>query len=71
RQLWRLKKQTNSGLPDIFSDFIVSVQYTVIDSVNVEITVTTQTPMKDMDWEADNGYRTYVSQERVRIRNVG
>jgi prepilin-type N-terminal cleavage/methylation domain-containing protein len=71
RRLWRLKKQTNSGLPDIFSDFIVNVRYTVIDSVNVEITVTTQTPMKDMGWRADNGYRTYVSQERVRIRNIG
>lgn len=71
RQLWRLKKQVNSGLPDIFSDFIVNVQYTVIDSVNVEIKVTTQTPMADMDWKADNGYRTYTSEERVRIRNVG
>lgn len=71
RQLFKLMKMVNSDPPDIFSDFIVRVQYTAIDSNNVLISVTTQTPKHDMDWPLNNGYRTYTTTEQVKIRNAG
>jgi hypothetical protein len=71
RQLFKLMKMVNSDPPDIFSDFIVNLQYTTIDSNNVLISVTTQTPKYDMDWPLNNGYRTYTTEERVKIRNAG
>jgi prepilin-type N-terminal cleavage/methylation domain-containing protein len=71
RRLFRLMRLTNSGLPEPYSDFIVNLRYSVIDSVNVEISVTTQTPKHDMDWPLNGGYRTYSTSERVKIRNAG
>jgi prepilin-type N-terminal cleavage/methylation domain-containing protein len=71
RKLYKLMKQSNSNVPELFSDLVVGIQYTVIDSANVSIKVTTQTPKKDMDWKLNNGYRTFSAEERVMLRNVG
>jgi hypothetical protein len=71
RELFKLMKQVNSNLPELFSDFIVNLQYTVIDSVNLEVSITTQTPKYDMDWVEDGGYRMYTTVDRVKIRNAG
>lgn len=71
RKLYKLMKKHNSDVPELFSDCIVGIQYTVIDSANVEIKVTTQTAKKDIDWKFHNGYRTFTVEEQVMIRNAG
>jgi len=71
RKLFKLMKQENSGVPSLFADCVVGIQYTVIDSANVDIQVTTQTAKKDMDWKFNNGYRTFSVEEQVMIRNAG
>lgn len=71
RKLYKLMKQQDSGVPSIFADCIVGIEYTVIDAANVDIKVTTQTAKKDMDWKFNNGYRTFSVEEQVMIRNAG
>ncbi len=71
RRLFKLMKLTNSGVPEVYADFVVNLQYNVIDSANVEISITTQTPKYDMDWQSDGGYRMYTTAERVNLRNAG
>ena len=70
RQVYRLMKQTNSGLPNEFADYILNIQYDLVGPSNVIVRVTTQSPRPDEDYPSFNGYRSYSLSERVKIRNA-
>ena len=70
RQLYRLMKRTNSAKPDVFSDFVLNVQYDVTDPTNLVVRLTTQTQHSDDDYPFFNGYRSFSQSERVKIRNA-
>jgi hypothetical protein len=70
RQVYRLMRQTNSGLPNEFADYILNIQYDLVSPSNVVVRVTTQSPRPDEDYPSFNGYRSYSLAERVKIRNA-
>jgi hypothetical protein len=70
RQVYRLMRQTNSGLPNEFADYILNIQYDLVSPSNVVVRVTTQSPRPDEDYPSFNGYRSFSLSERVKIRNA-
>jgi prepilin-type N-terminal cleavage/methylation domain-containing protein len=65
-----IMKKTNGGAAAIFNDVIRSVTFTKIDTATFEISVEAQTPKADNEVEANSGYRSFTSTERVTIRNL-
>lgn len=65
-----LMKKVNSAIPSIFSDVVRSIDYNVIDSATVEVSIEAQTIRSDDTWERDEGFRSFTSTERVSIRNL-
>jgi hypothetical protein len=69
-ELWKLMKKVNGGTPEMFADRVSAVQYTVIDSATVAVTLTVQTARSDETFADNQGYRTFINTERVNMRNV-
>lgn len=70
RSIYELRKQTNSGAYETFAEYVSAVNYNVIDSANIEITVSAEAERMDPDYNQNDGYRSYSLTERVKIRNV-
>ena len=70
RAVYELRKQINSDPYNELAEYISAVDYNVIDSANIEVTVTAEAERKDPDYDLNNGYRTCSLKERVKIRNV-
>jgi len=70
RTIYELRKQINSNPYNAFAEYISAVNYNVMDSANVEITVSAEAERQDPDYDQNNGYRTCSLTERVKIRNV-
>ena len=71
KKLYRLMKQEGSNAPAAYSDYLGGVTVVQIDSANVAITVTAFVTKADEKYPLDNGYRSFSSAERVKLRNVG
>ncbi|MDF1544031.1 MAG: hypothetical protein P1R58_02880 [bacterium] len=71
KQLFRLMKQTNSDPPAIFSEYISSMTYTVVDASNITISVTAYVTKVDETYSPDGGYRSFSIGDRINLRNVG
>ena len=68
--LRRLMKKRNSAMPGAFADYITSIKYGLVDSANVVIAITAQTPRPDDTYAPNGGFRTFSLAERVNIRNL-
>ncbi|MDH4156493.1 MAG: prepilin-type N-terminal cleavage/methylation domain-containing protein [candidate division Zixibacteria bacterium] len=68
--LRRLMKKRNSAMPGAFADYITSIRYSIVDSANIVIAMTAQTPRADDTYAPNGGYRTFSLAERVNIRNL-
>ena len=72
-QLYKLMKEVDGGAPDIFADFITSIQYTpipVMGAPDMAITLEVTTSKGDETFNANDGFRKFVNTERVNMRNV-
>ena len=83
QQLWKLMKQTNSGTPQVFADFLTGIRYNQLSTSSMEISLQVQTAKEDYsrDQESYQGYpvdggesyanfKTVLLTERVSIRNI-
>jgi len=66
----QLMKQVNSQTAATFAEGIQSISYTALDASNIVISVTTMTLRPDESYSENSGYRTLVTSERVKLRNV-
>lgn len=64
-----LMKQINSNAPEVFSEFISDITFTVVDSSSVEVAVEVITSRPDEDHRDNAGFRTIAADENVNIRN--
>lgn len=67
----QLMRRVNSTAETIFADDIRSVEFTLIDSSHIDITVETQTAKSDVELqnEDDDGFRSFTLNEQVVMRN--
>ncbi|MEW5796185.1 MAG: prepilin-type N-terminal cleavage/methylation domain-containing protein [Candidatus Zixiibacteriota bacterium] len=70
RQLYRLVRRVNGASPAVMSDQLVGIDYQIVDSANVNITVTAESVRRDHEYTENDGYKRYSLVERVKIRNV-
>lgn len=68
----RLMRRVNSTAETIFADDIRSVDFSLVDSSNIDITLVTQTSKSDVELESDDdpGFRSFTQSERVVMRNI-
>jgi len=66
----RLMKQVNSNPAAVFSEEIRGIQYAVVDSSTIDVTVQVQTSRSDESWASNEGYRLMTLTERVNMRNL-
>lgn len=69
-ELYKLVKKVNSGVPDIFADFISDINFNEVDSANIIVTINVQAMRADEDYAANDGFRIYSVSERINVRNV-
>ncbi|MEW6412632.1 MAG: prepilin-type N-terminal cleavage/methylation domain-containing protein [Candidatus Zixiibacteriota bacterium] len=69
-KLYKLMKQENSGSPQVFSDFITSINFVPIGTSEMAVTIQVQTTKWDESWDSNNGFRIFSNTERVNMRNV-
>jgi hypothetical protein len=60
----------NSAYPEVFSELIKDITFTVLNSSTVEVLIEVQTSKADEDFASDRGFRTYTSLESINIRNL-
>ncbi len=70
QMVYKLMKKVNSADAVEFSDLLNGITYTVVDTSTLTISVTTQTPRRDENYDLNNGYRTFTLTERIHMRNV-
>ncbi len=70
QKLYRLMKRRNSNTPEIYTDYIVDIDFTQLDTRTMQITVTAQVSKKDDSYEENGGFRTWTLDEQVTLRNV-
>ena len=71
--LYKLMKEVDGGGPELFADFITSIQYTpipVMGAPDMAITLEVTTSKGDETFNANDGFRKFVNTERVNMRNV-
>jgi len=68
--LYKLLKKTNSNPAEVYSDYIKSLTYQLIDTNDVSITLVVETPRPDEAFPTNNGYRNYSMTELAHLRNV-
>jgi len=69
-QLFQLMKQVNSDYAVPMSDQISALNFQVIDTANIQISVSAESTRRDHEYQLNDGYKTYSLTERVRIRNI-
>jgi len=69
-QLFRLMKQVNSDYAVPMSDQLSALNFQVIDTSNIQISVSAESTRRDHEYELNDGYKSYSLTERVRIRNI-
>ena len=67
----QLMKKVNSQAAAVFANGIDNISYVLIDSENISISVTSRTLNRDQEYDENDGYRTLITSERVKMRNVG
>lgn len=67
-KLHKLMKKRNSESAAAFSDFITDVNFVLINPTSIAVTITAQSSRKDLDFQTNNGYRTFALGERVNLR---
>jgi prepilin-type N-terminal cleavage/methylation domain-containing protein len=70
QKLYHLMKRRNSLTPEVYTDFIQSIDYQQPDSRTVQITITAQVMRADDTYSENNGFRTWSLQEQVALRNI-
>ena len=70
QKLYRLMKRRNSNTPEIYTDYIVDIDFTQLDTRTMQITVTAQVSKKDDSYDENGGFRTWTLDEQVTLRNV-
>ena len=70
QQLFKLMKRTNSSVAEIYTDFIRDINFRLIDSRTMQITVTAQVTKRDDTFEENEGFRNWTLDEHVSLRNV-
>jgi len=66
----KLMKRINSLTPDVFAEQVRSINYNIVDSANIVVTIQVQADNPDEDYNVNQGIRTYSSVEKVNIRNL-
>ena len=66
----RLMVKINHGTPEVFADNIHSLNFRAINPTTVEVTLIVQPMKADLAWTENEGYRTFVANERVKLRNL-
>ena len=66
---YHLMRQRNSGSPFIYCDHIRSMNFNVISSSEIEVTLVVQATKQDESFMQDDGIRALSMTERVSIRN--
>jgi prepilin-type N-terminal cleavage/methylation domain-containing protein len=66
----KLMRKVNSAYPEVFSELIKDITFTVLNSSTVEVLIEVQTSKADEDFASDRGFRTYTSLESINIRNL-
>ncbi|UCE25716.1 MAG: prepilin-type N-terminal cleavage/methylation domain-containing protein [Candidatus Zixiibacteriota bacterium] len=70
QKLYKLMKRRNSSTPEIYTDYIVDIDFTQVDTRTMLITVTAQVSKKDDSFQENGGFRTWTLDEQVTLRNV-
>jgi len=68
--LYKLMKKENSADAVICTDFIRDIDFQVVDSKTMEITVMAQVSKQDETFEENGGFRTWSLAEQVTLRNI-
>ena len=66
----QLMKKVNSNRATVFSDYILGVSFTQVNSSTLGVSITTQATKPDEDYTENYGIRTYQSNENVFLRNI-
>lgn len=69
--LWKLMKQTNSAPPAVFSDYISSINYVVVNARTMAITITVYADRFDDSYVPNSGFRKSTLGRTVMMRNAG
>ncbi|UCD95271.1 MAG: prepilin-type N-terminal cleavage/methylation domain-containing protein [Candidatus Zixiibacteriota bacterium] len=65
-----LMRKVNGNYPEIFSELVKDITFTVLGSSTVEVLIEVQTSKADEDFASNRGFRTYTALESVNIRNL-
>ena len=68
--LFLLMRSTNGAAAVVMSDQLTGIDYEIVDSANVNITVAAESVRRDHEYRQNDGYKRYSLVERVKIRNV-
>lgn len=70
-KLYNLVKQVNSDAASIYSDYITGIRYIAPDSLSVQVSIGLLTMHSDLNYQTNDGFRSFSLTERVKIRNAG
>lgn len=70
QQLYKLMKKVNSDDAVICTDFIREIDYQMVDSKTMQITVLAQVSKQDDTFDENGGFRTWTLEEHVTLRNL-
>jgi len=70
QKLYKLMKKENSAEPVICTDFIRDIDFQMVDSRTMQITVLAQVSKQDETFEENGGFRTWTLDEQVTLRNL-
>ena len=69
-QLYRLMKKMNSEPAVPMSDHLSALNFTEVDSANIQVDVTAESIRRDHEYTNNDGYKSYSLTELIKIRNV-
>lgn len=67
-KLYKLMKKRNNQAATIFADFITDVNFVLVDPTTIAVTISAQSAHKDLDFNSNNGFRTFSLGETVNLR---
>jgi prepilin-type N-terminal cleavage/methylation domain-containing protein len=70
QKLHHLMKKTNGAPEAIYSDFISRINFSVVDSTAMDITIEVCASRSDGTFIRNGGFRTVVNSQRVEMRNL-
>ena len=72
-KLWNLMKRSNSGIAQMYSDFVSSVTFQQISPDYFSVSITTHTTRPDYSRETQSNqpeFKTFTLTEQIKIRNL-